>query len=57
MACSRVIGTIGVSLALANQGVQILRVHDVGPVRQALMLYEAVAGPAGGETSPSSDTA
>jgi dihydropteroate synthase len=37
-------GTIGVSLALANQGVQILRVHDVGAVRQALVLYEASGG-------------
>jgi dihydropteroate synthase len=35
-------GTIGVSCALASQGVQILRVHDVLAVRQALMLYEAV---------------
>jgi dihydropteroate synthase len=34
-------GTIGVSLALAAQGVQILRVHDVAAVRQALVLYEA----------------
>jgi len=37
-------GTIGVSLALANQGVQILRVHDVAEVRQALLLYEAAGG-------------
>jgi dihydropteroate synthase len=37
-------GTIGVSLALANQGVQILRVHDVAAVRQALLLYEAAGG-------------
>ncbi|MEX2111997.1 MAG: dihydropteroate synthase [Pirellulales bacterium] len=37
-------GTIGVSLALANQGVQILRVHDVAAVRQALSLYEATGG-------------
>ncbi len=34
-------GTIGVAIALANQGVQILRVHDVAAVRQALLLYEA----------------
>jgi len=40
----RLAGTIGVALALARQGVQILRVHDVGPVRQALMLFEAVGG-------------
>jgi dihydropteroate synthase len=37
-------GTIGVSLALARQGVQVLRVHDVGPVREALLLFEAVGG-------------
>ena len=34
-------GTIGVACALASQGVQILRVHDVAAVRQALLLYEA----------------
>ncbi|MBI3837120.1 MAG: dihydropteroate synthase [Planctomycetia bacterium] len=37
-------GTIGVALALASQGVQILRVHDVLPLRQALVLYEASGG-------------
>jgi dihydropteroate synthase len=37
-------GTIGVSLALASQGVQILRVHDVAAVRQALLLYESAGG-------------
>lgn len=37
----RTAGTIGVSLSLAAQGVQVLRVHDVLPVRQALLLYEA----------------
>ena len=40
----RTAGTIGVSLALARQGVQVLRVHDVGPVRQALLLFEASGG-------------
>lgn len=39
--CDRTAGTIGVALALARQGVQLLRVHDVAPVRQALLLYEA----------------
>jgi len=34
-------GTIGVALSLASQGVQILRVHDVGAVRQALLLHAA----------------
>ena len=37
-------GTVGVSLSLAAQGVQVLRVHDVLPVRQALLLYEATGG-------------
>jgi dihydropteroate synthase len=37
-------GTIGVAMALASQGVQILRVHDVGPVVEALMLFQAVGG-------------
>ena len=40
----RTAGTIGVALWLARQGVQILRVHDVAPVRQALLLYEAAGG-------------
>ena len=37
-------GTIGGALALARQGVQVLRVHDVGPVRQALAVFEAAGG-------------
>ena len=40
----RMAGTIGVALSLARQGVQVLRVHDVGPVRQALLLFEAAGG-------------
>jgi dihydropteroate synthase len=40
----RLPGTIGVSLALARQKVQLLRVHDVAAVRQALALYEAAGG-------------
>jgi len=40
----RTFGTLGVSLSLAAQGVQILRVHDVEPVRQALLLFEAAGG-------------
>ena len=40
----RTAGTIGVALALAAQGVQILRVHDVAAVRQALLLFEATGG-------------
>lgn len=40
----RTAGTIGVSVALARQGVQVLRVHDVAPVRQALQLFDASGG-------------
>jgi dihydropteroate synthase len=40
----RTAGTIGVALALAAQGVQIIRVHDVAPVRQALELFTASGG-------------
>ena len=37
-------GTIGTALSLARQGVQVLRVHDVAAVRQALLLYEVTGG-------------
>lgn len=40
----RTAGTIGIALALARQGVQIIRVHEVLPVRQALLLFDAVGG-------------
>lgn len=43
-AADRKAGTIGVCLALAAQGVQVLRVHDVEPVRQALLMFAAVGG-------------
>jgi dihydropteroate synthase len=33
-----------VALALARQGVQVIRVHDVAAVRQAIVLFEAVGG-------------
>lgn len=36
--------TIGASLALARQAVQLLRVHDVAPVRAALALFAACGG-------------
>ena len=35
-------GTIGVSLALAEQGVDILRIHDVRSVRDALVAWDTV---------------
>lgn len=37
----RTAATIGVSLAMAQQGVSVLRVHDVGPMQQALVTYLA----------------
>ena len=39
----RAAATIGISLALARQGIQILRVHEVLPIKQALHLF-AVSG-------------
>jgi dihydropteroate synthase len=36
--------TVGVALGLAEQGVQILRVHDVRPVREALLAFEMSGG-------------
>jgi dihydropteroate synthase len=40
----RTAGTVGASLSLARQGVQLLRVHDVASVCQALLLFEATGG-------------
>ena len=40
----RAAGTLGVVLALARRGVQIVRVHDVARTRQSLALFEAVGG-------------
>jgi dihydropteroate synthase len=40
----RTAGTLGVSLALAAQGVHILRVHETAATRQALALFEATGG-------------
>ncbi|MDX1945116.1 MAG: dihydropteroate synthase [Pirellulaceae bacterium] len=40
----RTAATIGGALALARQGVQVIRVHDVRPVREALLLFEACGG-------------
>jgi dihydropteroate synthase len=45
----RTAGTIGGALALARQGVQILRVHDVRAVREALLLFDACGGIDGSE--------
>jgi dihydropteroate synthase len=40
----RTFGNVGVSLALAVQGVNVLRVHDVAATRQALALFSATMG-------------
>lgn len=41
---ARVPGSIAVALAGVAQGVQIVRVHDVAETRQALRLWQALAG-------------
>lgn len=41
---NRTSGVIGVALAMAQRRVQILRVHDVAAVHQALLLFEATGG-------------
>jgi dihydropteroate synthase len=43
-ASDRTIAGLGVACALATQGVQILRVHDVAPTRQALTAFELAGG-------------
>ncbi len=43
-AIDRTAGTIAVALALARQGIQVLRVHDVAAVRQALVAFAAAGG-------------
>jgi dihydropteroate synthase len=40
----RTSATVGAALGLAAQGVQILRVHDVRPVREALLAFDAAGG-------------
>ncbi|GAA5508132.1 dihydropteroate synthase [Novipirellula caenicola] len=40
----RTAGTLGVSLAMAVAGAQVIRVHDVKPTVDALMLFEASGG-------------
>ena len=40
----RTSATVGAALSLAVQGVQVIRVHDVRPVREALLAFEAVGG-------------
>jgi dihydropteroate synthase len=40
----RTSATVGAAMSLAAQGVQLIRVHDVRPVREALLAFEAVGG-------------
>jgi len=40
----RTAATIGGALALAAQGIQVIRVHEVRPVRDALLLFESCGG-------------
>jgi len=40
----RTSATIGAALSLAVQGVQIVRVHDVRSVREAILAFEATGG-------------
>ena len=40
----RTSATVGGALALAAQGVQVIRVHDVRPVREALLAFAAAGG-------------
>ncbi|MCE5267889.1 MAG: dihydropteroate synthase [Planctomycetaceae bacterium] len=40
----RAAGTIGVALSLARQRVQIIRVHDVAAVQQAMFFFKATGG-------------
>ena len=40
----RTSATVGAALGLAVQGVQVVRVHDVRPLREALAAFEAASG-------------
>lgn len=40
----RTAATLGVSIALALQGIQVIRVHDIAETSQALRLFAAVGG-------------
>jgi len=48
----RTAGTLGGAFALARQGVQIIRVHDIAPLRQALAVFAACGGLAQGDDAP-----
>lgn len=40
----RTAATVGAAMTLARAGVQVIRVHDVAPVRQALLAFAATGG-------------
>lgn len=40
----RTSATVGAALSLAVQGVQVIRIHDVRPVREALLAFDAAGG-------------
>lgn len=40
----RTAGTVGAAMSLARQGIQVIRVHDVRAVRDALRLFAATGG-------------
>ncbi|MBM4076961.1 MAG: dihydropteroate synthase, partial [Planctomycetes bacterium] len=45
----RLMGTLGVSLALASQRVDIIRVHDVAAHRDALIAFQTILDQIGTE--------
>jgi dihydropteroate synthase len=48
----RSIGTVGVSIAMAQQGVDILRIHDVAATRDAITAWRAISDGVSGTVSP-----
>jgi len=48
----RLAGTIGVSIALAAHGVDVLRIHDVQPIRDSLVAWQAVSRQPGSGDTP-----
>jgi dihydropteroate synthase len=43
----RLAGTIGVAIGVAQQGVELIRVHDVQAVRDALLAWSAIVSGGG----------
>jgi dihydropteroate synthase len=48
----RTAGTLGVAVALAEQGTDLIRVHDVGTTLDALVAWRAVRGGGAGSLAP-----